>query len=135
MGFEMFTFVAIFLLISSSGLLLCYRNWMPKKILSAGGKVGFEKTRGISSKLQQAGSSLGDIVGRFEGALPKSKAEASLTRQRFIRAGYRNSSAVKIFYGGKFVLIVTLVTLVLVTGLAKHNYFFVIFMALAVGFR
>lgn len=134
MGFEILAFVIIFLLVSSCGLLLCYRDWMPKMFSSAIGQAGLDKTRGISSTLQQAGALLGSIVGRFEGALPKSKAEASVTRQRFIRAGYRDSSAVKIFYGGKFVLIVVLVALVLVTGLARLNYFFAIFMALAVGF-
>lgn len=134
MGFEIFAFVIIFLLVSSGGLLLCYRDWIPKILSPAIEQAGLDKTRGISSKLQQAGASLATIVGRFEGALPKSKAEVSLIRQRFIRAGYRNSSAVKIFYGGKFVLIVVLIALVVVTGLAGQNYFLVISIAFAVGF-
>ena len=98
MGLEIIAFVIIFLLVSSSGLLLCSRSGMPKRDRTVIGQAGFQKTRGISSTLQQAGVSLGNIVGRFEGALPKSKAEASQTRQRFVRAGYRNRSAVKMLW-------------------------------------
>jgi tight adherence protein C len=107
---------------------------MPTKISSAVEEPGAEDNRGIASRIQHAGTSLGNMVGRFEGVLPKSKAEVSQTRQRFIRAGYRNSSAVTIYYGAKVVLSIVLVALVIVTGLVKWNFLLVIFMAIVVGF-
>jgi tight adherence protein C len=74
------------------------------------------------------------VVGHFDAVVPKSKAEESVVRQRLIHAGYRKDSAVKIFYGAKFLLMVTLTVLVIVTGLARINYLFAILLALAFGF-
>ncbi len=64
----------------------------------------------------------------------KSKAEVSAVQLRMVRAGYRKDSAVQIFYGTKFLLMVVFVVLAVVTGLASLNYLIVILVALALGF-
>jgi tight adherence protein C len=55
-------------------------------------------------------------------------------QQRLIRAGYRNDSAVNIFYGAKVLVPLTLGVLVMVTGLSSYNPFFVYAMAFGLGF-
>lgn len=134
MGTAILGFVDIFLLVASGALLLSDPSWLPQLPSAADDETEFEKPQGFSGAIQQATGSLGVMVGSFQGVLPKSKAEASATRKRLIRAGFRNESAVGIFYGAKFVLIVALVALVFVTGLARLNYFFVIVISLIAGF-
>ena len=59
------------------------------------------KRRSLLSTIQQTGLSIGGVVEHFENVLPKSQAEVSIVLQRLQRAGFRNESAVKIFYGCK----------------------------------
>jgi tight adherence protein C len=66
--------------------------------------------------------------------MPKSDKEVSIVLQRLTLAGYRNESAVKIFYGCKLVTPLLLAAIALVTGLASFAPFFVYLMALGVGF-
>jgi tight adherence protein C len=67
--------------------------------------------------------------------LPKSQAEVSVVSQRLIRAGYRNESAIKVFYGMKVLLPLLLCIVALVTGLAHMlSAFFVYATALGLGF-
>src|SRR5580704_4228861 len=100
MGFIVFTFFAVFLLIASGGLLLFYREAMLERITAViNPEMKPKKT--ILGSIQQTGISLGGMVERLEGVLPKSKAEVSVVQQRLIRAGYRGDSALKIFYGAK----------------------------------
>jgi tight adherence protein C len=129
------TFVSVFVLIGSAGLLLMpRRNAAKEQVNAAFTQAGLGNETGLKSKVQQAGAQIGGVVGRFEGAIPKSQSEVSILRQRLIRAGFRNDSAVNIFYGAKFVLMILLVATVLITKVAAYNYFFVIFAALAGGF-
>jgi tight adherence protein C len=72
------------------------------------------------------------MLGQLERVLPKSQAEVSIIRQRLIRAGYRSDSAVDLFYGAKVLVPVSLV--VLATGFARGNSFFIYVLALALGF-
>ena len=57
--------------------------------------------------------------------MPKSEAEVSIVQQRLQRAGYRDESAVKIFYGSKVLVPLLLCVLALVTGLCRYSPFFV----------
>ena len=41
------------------------------------------------------------MIGQLERLVPRSQSELSVVQQRLIRAGYRNESAVKFFYGAK----------------------------------
>ncbi len=99
MGFAVFAFVAIFMLIASGGLLLFYREAMLKRISEAINPR--RKQKSLMTTIKQTGFSIGNVVERFENVMPKSEKEVSIVKQRLARAGYRNESAVKIFYGSK----------------------------------
>jgi tight adherence protein C len=127
-----FSFLVIFLLIGSGGLLLFYREAMLQRIAEAVTPQG-KKAVGLSS-IQRAGFSLGGVVERMEGILPKSQAEVSVVRQRMIRAGYRKDAAINLFYGAKVCVPLMLCLLVMATGLARTNTMFVYAMVLGLGF-
>jgi tight adherence protein C len=132
MGFAISTFAVVFLLIVSGGLLLFYREEMLQRISEAINPR--PKQKSLLSAIQQTGLSIGGVVEHFENVLPKSQAEVSVTLQRLQRAGYREESAVKIFYGSKVLVPLLLCVLALVTGLGAKSPFFVYILALALGF-
>jgi tight adherence protein C len=132
MTFAVLAFLAVFLLFASGGLLLFYREVMLQRISEAINPRPKEKS--ISSVMQQAKSSVGTLMGSVENLMPKSKQEVSIVLQRLTRAGYRNESAIKIFYGCKVIMPILLSVIALVTGLANLGPFFVYLMTLGVGF-
>ena len=101
MTFVVLAFLAVFLLIGSGGLLLFYREVMLQRISEAISPQHKEKS--LTSVVQQAKSSIGSLMESVENLMPKSEKEVSIVLQRLTRAGYRNESAVKIFYGCKVV--------------------------------
>lgn len=126
------TFVAIFLLIGSAGLILFYREAMLQRIATVTSQR--KKPKGLVGTIQQTGLSLTSMVEQFERVVPKSKEDASVAQQRLIRAGYRNESAIKLFYGATVLTPLTLVVLLLVTGLGRSNPFFYYACALGLGY-
>jgi len=132
MGFVIFTFGVVFLLIVSGGLLLFYREEMIQRITEVINP--HPKQKSILSTIQQTGLSIGGVIEHFENVLPKSQAEVSVKMQSLQMAGYRGESAVKMFYGSKVLTPLLLCVLVLVTGLGKYAGFFVYIIALGVGF-
>lgn len=129
------TFISVFVLIGSVGLLMTRRpNSAKQQVSAAFSQAGLGNDTRLKTTLQHAGASIGGVVGRFEGVIPKSQAEVSVLRQRLIRAGFRNDSAVSIFSGAKVVLMALTVAAVLITKVAAFNYFFVLFASLAFGF-
>jgi tight adherence protein C len=132
MTFAVLAFLAVFLLIASGGLLLFYREVMLQRISEVIHPRPKEKS--ITSVVQQAKSSIGNLMESVENLMPKSEKEISIALQRLTRAGYRNESAVKVFYGCKVVTPILLSAIALVTGLANLGPFFVYLMALGGGF-
>jgi len=132
MQFAIFAFLAVFLLIASGGLLLFYREVMLQRISEVIHPRSKEKS--VTSVVQQAKSSIGSMMESVENLMPKSDKEVSIVRQRLTRAGYRDESAVKVFYGSKLVTPLVLSALAMVTGLANIAPFFVYVMTLGVGF-
>lgn len=132
MDIAIFAFLVVFLLIASAGLLLFYREAMIQRV-SAVITPGMRRNGWRSPRLWKR-LPVGEVVGHFERILPKSKAEVSVTRQRLIRAGYRDESAVNLFYGAKVVTPIVLCLLALMTGLGRHDTFFVYALALVLGF-
>jgi tight adherence protein C len=132
MAFAIITFSVVFLLLASGGLLLFYREAMIQRISEVVNPHSKQKT--LLTTIQDSGFSIGSVVKQFENVLPKSQAEVSVVMQRLIRAGYRNESAVKVFYGSKVVVPLLLCALVLVTGLADLSPFFMYAAALGLGF-
>jgi len=133
MGTAVLAFIAVFLLIASGGILLFYREVMFRRISEAISPRPKEKR--LTNAVQQAKSSLGGLIGTVENLIPKSEKEVSVQVQRLTRAGFRNESAVKIFYGWKVVAPLVLIVLVTVTGAASYfNAFFVYLLALGMGY-
>ncbi len=132
MGFAVFTFLAVFLLIASAGLLLFYREAMIQRISEAINPRRPQKT--LMTTLRQTGFSIGNVVERFEQVMPKSEKEVSIVKTRLARAGFRGESATKVFYGCKVLTPLLLCLIALVTGLANLAPFFVYVIALGGGF-
>jgi tight adherence protein C len=132
MGYVISAFFVVFLLILSGGLLLFYREEMLHRITEVINPQAKQKS--LLSTIQQSGFSIGGVVEHFENILPKSQAEVSIVKQRLIRAGYRNESAIKIFYGSKVVIPLVLCVLATVSGLVNIGAFFVYALALGLGF-
>ena len=117
MGFAVFAFIVVFLLIASGGLLLFYRERMLQRlprVLSPGGQSGAAT---VFDRLKDPAASLGAFVQPFEKVLPKSSQEISVAQKRLIRAGYREDKTLKIFYGAKVLLPIVLSVVVTVAGL------------------
>jgi tight adherence protein C len=132
MGIAIFAFVVAFLLISSGGLLLFYREAMIQRISEVINPQS--KPKSMLASFQESGFSIGGVVEHFDSVLPKSQAEVSVVKQRLIRAGMRKESTVKIFYGSKVVIPLLLCLVALVTGAASFSPFFVYASALGLGF-
>jgi tight adherence protein C len=132
MAFTVFAFVVIFLLIASAGLILFYREAMLQRIAAVTSHRN--RPKGIAGTIQQTGVSLTSMVEQFERVMPKSQEDISIARQRLIRAGYRNESAVRLFYGAKLITPIVLCVLLLVTGVGRFSPFFLYLFALALGY-
>jgi tight adherence protein C len=134
MTFAVLTFLAVFLLIATGGALLFYREVMIQRIGEAINPRGKQQQKNLSTVIKQTGTSVSQIVERFEQMLPKSDKEVSIVLLRLTRAGYRNEHAVKIFYGCKVLVPLLLCAIAAVTGLANMGPFFVYLLALGGGF-
>lgn len=132
MGFAAFTFLVIFLLFLSGGLLLFYREAMLQRIRSVVSPA--VEHENISGVMQSTGRAISGVVEHFERVLPKTQAEVSVIQQRLISAGFRSDDAVKRFYGAKVLLPVLLCIWVTVTGFAQYSPFVIYLVALGGGF-
>jgi tight adherence protein C len=132
MGFATITFLFVFLLIASGGLILFYREAMIQRISAV--ITPRPKQGTFREAIEQTGSTLGSLVERFERVIPKSSAEISVVEQRLIRAGYRSDSAVKLFYGAKVLVPVIFCFVAFATGVGSYAPFFVYLIAIGLGF-
>lgn len=132
MTFAIIAFLSVFLLIASGGFLLFYREAMVQRITAV--IAHREEKATITGTIQQASSSFEDVVGKLERVVPKSQAEISVVHQRLIRAGLRNDSAMKVFYGTKFLVPLVLCVIITATGLAQKNPFVFYATSLGVGY-
>lgn len=133
MGIAAITFIVIFILITSAGLLLFHREAMVQRL--SGLVTPDEKKASILGILQRTGASLGNnMMGQLERFVPRSQSELSVVERRLVRAGYRNDSAVKFFYGAKCLVPLVLCLIVATTGLAHFGGLFLYALALGLGF-
>lgn len=132
MVFATISFLVVFLLVASGGLLLFYREAMIQRISAVISPR--EKAGNFRETMEQTGLSLGVMVEQFEKVVPKSQAEVSVVRQRLIRAGYRSDSAVNLFYGAKVIVPVVLCILAFTSGVGNYSPFFVYLVCMGLGF-
>ncbi|HEY1208419.1 MAG TPA: type II secretion system F family protein [Terracidiphilus sp.] len=130
--FAIFTFCVVFLLIVSGGLLLFYREEMLQRITDVINP--HPKPKSILATIQQTGISIGGVVEHFENVLPRSQAETSVVMQRLQRAGFRDESAVKVFYGTKVLTPILMVILFWASGIGAYGGIFMYVVALGIGF-
>lgn len=133
MSLALFAFTAIFLLVTSAGLLLFYREAMMQRLSQAISPRQDKKA--ALSKKQRAAESIKAAVQPFDKFLPKSPKEVSVTEQRLMRAGLREESYVRIFYGAKVLVPLFLLLVAFASGLTHFfSPFFAILMSLGVGY-
>ncbi len=132
MFFAILAFVAVFVLVGSVLVLMFYREAALDRISQVINPQRKQKT--LTETFQNTGSSIGNVVKRFENLMPKSENEVSVIKKRLMLAGYRNENAIKIFYGSKVLLPLFLAAVAMVTGLANLGPFFVYLVALGGGF-
>jgi len=134
MGLAFFAFIAIFLLIGSAGLLMFYRAAMVERLSAVISPHSEEDSWLGRLKKKGAGESIKAVVEPFEKVLPKSPKEVSVARNRLIRAGYRDDSAVRIFYGAKVLVPLWLAVLAATSGVSHYGPLFVYALALGAGY-
>ncbi len=132
MGLAVFSFLAIFVLITSAGLLVFWRSTIMRHLSTALSGGSSEKSSRLT--LDRAASSFKAVVQPFEKVLPKNPKEVSLLQGRLIRAGYRDDSAVRLYYGMKVLLPVLLLILAFATGAGHFAGSFVYVIAVGMGF-
>ena len=133
MGLAVFTFIAIFVLIGSAGLLMFYRDAMRKRLASAV-SPNAETENPLNRVLRVRAESIGALVEPLQRVLPRSAEETSVVQKRLMRAGYRKDWHVNIFYGAKVLVPGFLCLIATVTGLYQSGPFFVYAIALGLGF-
>jgi tight adherence protein C len=132
MTFAVVSFLIAFLLIASGGVLIFYRDTIQERISSALYPRASKKT--MTTTLEETRHVIGGGVEHFEKILPRSQAEISVVQQRLVRAGLRSDNAVKMFYGAKVMTPLFLVLLTWVTGLMHFSPFFILTLAVGLGF-
>jgi tight adherence protein C len=132
MAYAIIAFFVIFLLLVSGGLLLFYREAMFQRISEVINP--HPKPKSLLTAIQQTGISIGGVVEHFENVLPKSQAEVSVALQKLQHAGFRNESAVKLFYGSKVLVPIVLVIVAFFSGAGHLGGFFAYALALGLGF-
>lgn len=133
MGIAIASFLAVFLLVLSAGLLVFYRETIQARISSAiNPQVRQQKT--LKTTILDTREVLEGVVERFEKVVPRSEAELGIIQQRLVRAGLREDSAVKFFYSAKVIVPLFLCLIVTVTGFARQNPIFIYIACVGIGF-
>lgn len=126
-------FVGTFGLISSVGLLLFYRDVVRER-LSAIVDQRLGPTARLSLLVHRRQGAVEQIVRPFQNVLPRNARDVSVLQKRLIRAGYRQESAINVFYGAKVFVPLVLVVLTIVTGAYRLGPVFALLAAAGLGF-
>jgi tight adherence protein C len=132
MGIAVISFLVVFAVITSGGLLLFYRQATLQRMSSV--VTSRSELTEVSNKSRGKGLWFGEVVEQLERVVPKSQSEVSVVRQRMARAGYRTESAVKIFYGAKVLCPLGLCFVAIVTGFTSYSPFTAYIASLGLGY-
>jgi len=134
-GIALFTFLAVFLLIASGGLFLFYRAGMTQRLSTAIAPFSQRESWLIRLKPNRAKDSIKAVIQPFDRVLPKSPQEVSVAQKRLMRAGFREDGHLRIFYGCKVLVPISLCVLVAFSGVtSQFSPFFAYTLALAMGY-
>jgi tight adherence protein C len=131
MQLAIFAFLAAFLLMSSAGFLIFYRQTTLRRLsqVSRAEDVGL-----LANIAPPPGSRLEKLVKPFQKLLPRSQADISIVQKRLAKAGYREPSYVNIFYSSKVLVPAVLCLVATVTQLYTYSPLFVYAVAAGLGF-
>src|SRR5579863_5392367 len=132
MGLALLAFVAVFLLMSSLGVLMFYRQRTLQRLSQV-------VSRPVDASILRAvapppGSRIEKLVRPFQKVLPRNPKDVSTVQKRLIGAGYREKSYINIFYSCKVLLPVSLCILATVTQIYEFAPLFVFVVAAGLGF-
>jgi tight adherence protein C len=132
MQLALFAFIAVFLLVSSIGILVFYRQKTLQRLSQVVSRpseasllVGIAPARGVRME---------KLVKPFEKMLPRTEEELLTVKARLIRAGYREKSYVNIFYSSKVIVPGLLCLVATVTQLYSYGPLFVFTLAAGIGY-
>jgi tight adherence protein C len=132
MTLALLAFFAVFLLISSIGILIFYRQAALRRLGQM--VANTQEASLLRPVVPEPGARLEKLVKPFEKIVPRSPEDVSTLRKRLICAGYREKSYVNIFYSAKLMVPVALCILASVTGLYRLGALFVYALAAGLGF-
>ena len=126
-------FAAVFLLITTAGLLAFYRSNAKRRLTRI---VENQSQSSVLKEMTAEGPAarVEKLLYHFRGVLPRSDAEASKVQQQLARAGFREARHVNTFYAVKVLVPATLCVLATVTGAFQFSPIFVYTTAACVGF-
>ncbi len=128
------SFLATFGLILSAGLLLFYRDVVLDRLESLIDPESDSTWSKLAGLVRRKPDAVESIVKPFQNIVPRSPQDVSVIQKRLIRAGYRQGSAVNIFYAAKVLVPLFLALLVTVTGAYDAGPFFMYAVAIGLGF-
>lgn len=126
-------FFTVFFLIGSVGLLIFYRETIQARITSAINPT-VRKQKSLKTTITDTREVLEGVVERFDKVVPRSEAEAGQVQQRLVRAGFREASASKVYYGAKAITPIALGIIAWATGLGSWNPIFIYIACAGIGF-
>jgi tight adherence protein C len=132
MELALFAFIAAFLLVSSVGVLIFYRQTTLRRLSQV---ISRSADASLLLRIAPApGSKIERLVKPFQKVVPRSPQDVSTVQKRLARAGYREKSYVNIFYSSKVIVPGLLGILATVTGLYSYAPFFIYVVAAGLGF-
>ena len=123
------SFAAVFGLTASIGLLIFRRDVVLDRLSNI---MGARET--VSSRLMARQPSVEKLIKPFQNLVPRNEKDLSVLQKRLTRAGYRQRSAINMFYGAKVLVPLGLAFLVTASGVYEQGAFFFYAIALGVGF-
>jgi tight adherence protein C len=132
MQLSIFAFLAVFLLLSSLGLLMFYRQATLRRLSQVVSRANDASLLGVLAPAP--GSRRERLVKPFQKVVPRSPAEVATVQKRLSRAGYREASYINIFYSAKVLVPGALCLLATVTQVYTYSPLFVYAVAAGLGF-
>ncbi|MGA3236123.1 MAG: type II secretion system F family protein [Bryobacteraceae bacterium] len=132
MQLAIFAFLAAFLLISSIGILIFYRQTALRRLSQVVSRAADASI--LRSVAPTRGAKIEKLVKPFEKVLPRSAQEVSTVQKRLIRAGYRDKAYLNIFYSSKVLVPGFLCLLATVTQIYAYSPLFVYALAAGLGY-
>lgn len=134
MTLALVTFLAIFLLVTSAGLLLFYREAMLRRLSTVLAPQGEEPKGRLLRFIEASSKTSQSVIAPFQKVLPRSPEEVSVVQKRLIRAGYRKDAHLNIFYASKVLVPISLALLCTITGAYEYGALFVYALSFGLGF-